>query len=98
MSLKPCSIGVPGWAEALVAQSVGVRKITAMKESRPCLVLVLVICIVQSIGRSRVAQEISFVPCDSWHALAVMYPSRAHDTVLAAKRCHAGVRELSSSI
>src|ERR1700679_1153487 len=94
MSLKPCSIGVPGRAEAFVAQSVGARKMTAMKESRACLDFVFVICIVLSVGRRGGAQENIF-PCDSWHALAVMYPSRAHDTALAAKRCHTGVRDLS---
>src|ERR1700733_415973 len=79
MSLKPCSIGVPGWAEALVAQSVGARTMTAMKESRPCLDFVFVICIVLSIGHRGGAQDNIF-SCDSWHALAVMYPSRAQDT------------------
>lgn len=34
-------------------------------------------------------------PCDCWRALSVMYLSRANDTGLAAKRCHAGVRDLS---
>jgi hypothetical protein len=58
MSLKPCSIGVPGWSEAFVAQSFGARKMTAMKESRPCLVFVAVICIILSIGRRGRAQEI----------------------------------------
>ena len=34
-------------------------------------------------------------PCDCWRALSVMYLSRANDIGLAAKRCHAGVRDLS---
>ena len=39
-----------------------------------------------------------YLSCDSWHALAIMYRSRAHDTASAAKQCHAGVKDLSSSI
>jgi hypothetical protein len=57
MSLKPCSIGVPGWAEAFDAQSVGASKMTAMKESRPGLAFVFVIRIILSIGRRRGAQD-----------------------------------------
>jgi hypothetical protein len=34
-------------------------------------------------------------PYDCWRALSVMYLSRANDIGLAAKRCHAGVRDLS---
>lgn len=84
MSLKPCSIGVPGGAEAFVAQSVGVRKMTAMKESRPCLVFIVVISIILSIGRRGRAQE-DILPCDCWHALAVKYLSRPHDTAFSGK-------------
>src|ERR1700730_11751458 len=93
MSLKPCSIGVPGWADVFVAQSVGARKMTAMKESRPDFVFV--ICIVSvHLDAEVVHRKIFFHATPGTH-----WPSCIHleHTILAlaAKRCHAGVRDLS---